>query len=122
MAASFRERFPESPVFAVFGALNDKDVEGVVTELNAVVRHWHCVGLAGDRGTSAADLCSAVSEAGGKAYEHKSMAEAFEAAYQRASDYNCTHPIPEAVVLVAGSFFTLTALHKHWQDVGRIVR
>jgi len=118
--AGFDERFPQSPVFAVFGALNDKDVVGVVNELSTVVQHWHCVNLEVERGTPAAELCSAVMSVGGRASEHQTMAEAFEAAYQRASAYNSSHPIHEAVVLVAGSFFTLTAFREHWQDVSRL--
>ena len=122
VAAGFVERFPQSPVFAVFGALNDKDVTGIVTELRPLVHYWHCFGLEGERGSAASELCSAVTSAGGDASQHKSVAEAFEAAYERATAYNSSHPFPEAVVLVAGSFFTLTALHEHWQDVGRLSR
>ena len=122
VVAGFEERFPKSPVFAVFGALDDKDLTGVVKELNAVVRHWHCISLADARGTVASELCAAVTAVGGACTAHNSFAAALDAAYGRASAYNSTHPLPEAVVLVVGSFFTLTALHAHWKDVGRLSR
>lgn len=117
--AGLQERFPGAPVFAVFGALNDKDVAGVVTALHTAVRHWHCIALDGSRGTPAKELCALVQGAGGKAEAHISLSEAWRAACEQANAYNSAHPPSEAVVLVAGSFFTLTALHEHWQDVGR---
>ncbi len=119
VVAGFEERFPEAPVFALFGALNDKDISGVVSALSPLVRHWHCVTLEGERGTSSAALCEAVGSAGGEGTAHNSFAEAWDAVCQRARDYNSQHPPIESVVLVAGSFFTLTALHEHWQHVGR---
>lgn len=119
VVAGFDERFPDAPVFAVFGALNDKDVSGVVQALNVKVQHWHCITLPGERGTQAQALCATVCKAGGSADAHDSISVAWKAAYEQASDYNSNHPLPEAVVLVAGSFFTLTALHEHWNDVGR---
>ena len=125
-AASVRvglqERFPDAPVFVVFGALSDKDVAGVVTALGSAVRHWHCVALANERGTPAAQLCALVTAAGGTADAHEVIADAWQAACEQANAYNSEHSPSEAVVLVAGSFFTLTALHEHWQDVGRSTR
>lgn len=122
VAAGLSECFPNAPVFAVFGALSDKDVIGVVKELHTVVQHWHCVGLPGERGTTAPELSAVVTQAGGQSSDYVSIVDAFKAAYKRASAYNSSNPFPEAVVLVAGSFFTLAALHENWHDVGRLSR
>jgi len=120
VVSGFDKRFPDAPVFAVFGALNDKDIAGVVAALSPKVRHWHCITLPGDRGTEASELCTVVQQAAGDATAHVNFFEAWRSVCEQVSAYNSTHPLPEAVVLVAGSFFTLTALHEHWQDVGRI--
>lgn len=52
------------PVQAVFGALADKDVAGVIGALQTQIEHWHLVGLdaATPRGLSAAGLLAAVRE------------------------------------------------------------
>jgi len=120
VVSGFHERFPEAPVYCVFGALSDKDVPGILEALSAVVRHWHCVTLEGPRGRAAERLSDEIRQLGSSAEAHNSLADAWKAACEQASAYNCSHPLPEAVVLVAGSFFTLTALHDHWQDVSRI--
>lgn len=120
VVSGFEDQFPDAPVFAVFGALNDKDVAGVVRALREKVQHWHCITLAGDRGTKAEQLCAVIEDTGGAACAHDNISEAWQAVVQQVNAYNSSHPLPEAVVLVAGSFFTLTALHEHWHDVGRI--
>jgi dihydrofolate synthase / folylpolyglutamate synthase len=119
VVAGFEERFPQAPVFALFGALNDKDVSGVVAAFGSLVRHWHCITLGGERGTTALVLREAVAAAGGVGTAHNSFAQAWDAVCQHASDYNSQHPPIESLVLVVGSFSTLTALHEHWQHVGR---
>jgi len=120
VVSGLNDRFPDAPVFAVFGALNDKDIAGVVAALSSKVLHWYCLSLPGERGTQAELLRTLVQQAGGQATAHPSLAAAWEAASNQVKDYNSNNPLPEAVVLVAGSFFTLTALHEHWHDVGRI--
>jgi len=119
VVAGFRERHPDSPVFAVFGALDDKDITGVATELGAIVQHWHCIPLDFDRASSPDVLNSTIARAGGVATSHSSLSDGWKAASTHASAYNSKHSHVEAVVLVAGSFFTLAAWHAHWQNVGR---
>ncbi len=117
---AFNERFSGAPVVMIFGALNDKDISKVVSTLNSLVQHWHCVQLDGSRATPVNELCSLIETVGGSTTAHAQMAEAWSSASEEVLAYNSSHPSTEAVVLVAGSFLTLTALHEHWQNVSRI--
>jgi dihydrofolate synthase/folylpolyglutamate synthase len=69
---------------AVFGALADKDVEGVVAALGARVDHWYLAGLtdASPRGESAARLAARVHAAlpGAALHEYPGVAAALAAA------------------------------------------
>ncbi len=61
--AHWLDRHPVAGVTrAVFGALADKDVEGVVAALGARIDHWYLAGLAGEspRGETAARLVARV--------------------------------------------------------------
>ncbi|MBV7486303.1 bifunctional tetrahydrofolate synthase/dihydrofolate synthase [Bordetella sp. BOR01] len=49
--------------YAVFGMLNDKDVDGVIAKLGSRIDHWYCAGLPGPRGGSGQDLARRVSAA-----------------------------------------------------------
>ena len=86
---------------AVFAALSDKDVEGVVAALQHDVAHWHLAGLqdAGPRGQQvdalATRLASSVAASGSR---HASVAAALQAARSCAQ--------PDDRILVLGSFHT----------------
>jgi len=118
VAAALQQQYPQRPVYALFGALDDKDVGGIVEALQTVVRAWYCITLHGARARSSRQLCDLVSVNGATATAHSDIAEAWFAAYQDVSAYNSKHSHPEALVLVAGSFHTLAAWHEHWQNVG----
>jgi dihydrofolate synthase/folylpolyglutamate synthase len=58
--AQWLDSQPASRVQAIYGALSDKDVAGVMAALGARIDYWHLAGLDGDtpRGLSAAHLAS----------------------------------------------------------------
>ncbi|MDE1893771.1 MAG: bifunctional tetrahydrofolate synthase/dihydrofolate synthase [Xanthomonadaceae bacterium] len=58
--AQWLDTQPPGPVRAVYGALGDKDVAGVIAALGTRISHWHLAGLDRDtpRGLTAAALAS----------------------------------------------------------------
>ena len=84
--------------YAVFGMLNDKDVEGVVTRMKDVIDEWHVCSLKVPRGIEAANLARVAGlEASNR---HESVNDA------------CRSIIPmlkkEDRVVVFGSFYTVS--------------
>ncbi len=63
LAAELRSRWPDRQYVAVYGALEDKDVVGVMTAMNDLVLKWLLVSTQGWRGQAAADLASRVDAA-----------------------------------------------------------
>jgi dihydrofolate synthase/folylpolyglutamate synthase len=92
---------------AVFGALRDKDIGGVVRALAKSVTRWHLASLGGPRGTTAADLARIAREAGavGTICEHENVAAALQAAQDEAGEND--------KVIVFGSFLTVAAAMAH---------
>lgn len=87
-------------VHAVYGALSDKDVEGVARAMNGVVDHWYLAGLDVPRGLSSEALQVRVGAAGvTSARVFNSVAEALDAAVSGAESID--------IVVVFGSFFTV---------------
>ena len=87
---------------AVFGALDDKDVSGIVEPLRDAIDAWHLAGLAGDspRGLAASalgDRVQGVEVAGA----HDDVASALAAAFDAASS--------EDRIIAFGSFFVAAA-------------
>src|SRR5690606_18422051 len=102
---------------AVFGMLNDKDINGVIAKLASRVDHWYCAGLPGPRGGSGQDLASRVSAAlqaapaGGEAPSVQAYADpaaAYGAARERAGEGDR--------IVVFGSFLTVASV---LQSLGR---
>ena len=86
---------------AVFAALSDKDVEGVVAALQQEVAHWHLAGLhdAGPRGQGVDALAARlVASAAGSGSRDATVAAALQAARSVAQ--------PGDRILVLGSFHT----------------
>ena len=90
---------------AVFAALGDKDIEGVVAPMCAAITEWHLGPItdAGPRGLAVDELEARV-RAGGASHvqAHARLDAALQAARQAAG--------PEGRVLVFGSFHTVAAL------------
>jgi len=104
--AAWLDAQPPSRVHAVYGALADKDVAGVIAALGPRIAHWHLAGLERDtpRGLSAAVLEDALLHALPQArYDaHADVARALAAARQAAEGGGC--------ILAFGSFFVTAAV------------
>ena len=93
---------PNTKVYAVYGALADKDVQGVARAMASVVDHWFVTGLDVPRGLSADDLAKHFDECGlSVAGSYPLVADALAQATQQANDHD--------IVIVFGSFFTVAA-------------
>jgi len=90
---------------AVFGALGDKDVAGIVQALDTCIAHWHLAGLENDspRGLPVAELAQRVRESapGASIGEHAGVRSALDAAREKA--------LAQDRILVFGSFFVVAA-------------
>ncbi|MFD0740522.1 bifunctional tetrahydrofolate synthase/dihydrofolate synthase [Lysobacter koreensis] len=101
LAAWLAATSPTGRTFAVFAALGDKDVAGVVEALAGAVTHWHLAGLAehAPRGTDVAGLArQLVGTAAATGVQHADVAAALAAARAQAHAGDR--------VLVFGSFHT----------------
>ena len=93
---------PNTKVYAVYGALADKDVQGVARAMASVVDHWFVTGLNVPRGLSADDLAKHFDECGlSVAGSYPLVADALAQATRQANDHD--------IVIVFGSFFTVAA-------------
>ncbi|MDI9239126.1 bifunctional tetrahydrofolate synthase/dihydrofolate synthase [Lysobacter sp. LF1] len=104
LAAWLRAAPSQGRLHAVYAALSDKDVAGVVDALAPLVAHWHLAGLddAGPRGGPVDTLMerlSGTAAAGGT--RHAQVLDALQAA--------CEQAVPGDRVLVLGSFHTAAA-------------
>ncbi|BAN25938.1 bifunctional tetrahydrofolate synthase/dihydrofolate synthase [Caballeronia insecticola] len=94
--------------YAVFGAMRDKDIEGVVSQLKGEIDHWNVTALPTPRGASAAQLESSLRDAGVNDGPDSSVscfetpAAAFQDALNRASENDR--------ILVFGSFYTVAGV------------
>lgn len=94
--------------YAVFGAMRDKDIEGVLTHLKGEIDHWNVTALPTSRGASAEQLESALREAGvndgpdSSVSRFENPAAAFQDALSRASENDR--------ILVFGSFYTVAGV------------
>jgi len=102
---------------AVFGMLNDKDIDGVIAKLGSRIDHWYCAGLPGPRGGSGESLAGHVAAflssapAGAEAPTVQACADpaaAFAAARERAGEGDR--------IVVFGSFLTVASV---LQSLGR---
>jgi dihydrofolate synthase/folylpolyglutamate synthase len=104
---------PPRHTLAVYAALADKDVAGVVRALGGAVEAWHVAGLAdaGPRGQGVEELARrlAGTPAAG-ASRHAGVAAALQAAMAQAG--------PGGRVLVFGSFHTAAAALAHFGASG----
>lgn len=93
---------PQGPVQAVYGAMGDKDIEGVATALAGILDGWHLTPLPGPRGLSAeqtADRLAGVIP-GDRVRITAGVREALASAREAAGQNGC--------VLVFGSFLTVS--------------
>lgn len=92
---------PNRKIYAVFSALVDKDLSGIVEPLEELIDEWHCAGLQGYRGQSGEEvktkLLATLPNADATAYENVTKASQFLFEKATAQD----------VILVFGSFHTV---------------
>ncbi|CDY74427.1 Dihydrofolate synthase @ Folylpolyglutamate synthase [Caballeronia glathei] len=94
--------------YAVFGAMGDKDIAGVVSEVRGEIDHWNVTGLPTPRAASPGALETALRDAGVNDSADSSVtrfaapAEAFQDALKRASENDR--------ILVFGSFYTVAGV------------
>jgi len=104
--AQWLDTEPHGRVHAVFGALSDKDVAGVLTALGPRIAHWHLAGLERDtpRGLSAQALAQTLADVLPDAPmgAHADVAGALAAARAAAR--------PGERILAFGSFFVAAAV------------
>lgn len=104
--AAWLDETPRGAVHAVFGALADKDIDGVMSALGPRIAHWHLASLDGDtpRGLAAAALAArlAIVLPGAPHDLHPGVAQALAAARMAAG--------ADGLVLAFGSFFVASAV------------
>jgi len=104
--AEWLDSRPHGRVHAVYGALSDKDVGGVISALGTRIDHWHLAGLERDtpRGLPARVLAGQLALAlpGARHDLHDNVRAALEAARAAAQPGEC--------VLAFGSFFVAAAV------------
>ncbi|WP_049621396.1 bifunctional folylpolyglutamate synthase/dihydrofolate synthase [Frateuria defendens] len=104
--AEWLDSRPGGRVHAVYGALSDKDVAGVIAALGARIGHWHLAGLAADtpRGLPAEALGDTLRRTlpAARFDAHASVHEALRAARAAAR--------PGERILAFGSFFVAAAV------------
>lgn len=92
---------PHRKIYAVFSALVDKDLSGIVEPLEDLIDEWHCAGLQGYRGQSGEEvktkLLATLPNADVTAYEN--VAKASQFLFEKAT--------AQDVILVFGSFHTV---------------
>lgn len=94
------EKNPGSRVIAVYAALGDKDVHGVLDAMKPIVDHWWLAGLSVPRGLSAQALNERAQGASLTLYEcSETVSQAISAARAIAR--------PQDLIIVFGSFFTV---------------
>lgn len=102
--------YPEHDVFAVFSALKDKDVVGIVNALAPAVSSWYCAGLPVPRATPLNELVEQVGLCQSAPVQGFASVEgAWNAACDAAQSNMTSKPV---VILVAGSFFTLSEMRQ----------
>jgi len=111
LAANIRKRLAGCRVFLVLGMLADKDSATVLRLLAPAVSHIYAASLGGERGSPAAFLYNHAHELGYLAIScHPGPAQAFAAACQAALDAKKSDARVETVIVVTGSFFTISAV------------
>lgn len=94
------------PVYAVFSALSDKDVEGVVEHLALDISVWHIAPLDCPRAKNMSELGQVFEERNLKHVKYDSIESAFVTAYEAALH-------DDALLICFGSFFVVSNIKKY---------
>lgn len=98
---------------AIFGAMSDKDIEGVIDELQDVFDCWLCIDLPIARAISSLKLKERLEAKGMSADSFDTFDAAFNAAKARAS--SSAKEIQADNLVVLGSFFTVAEAIIHFE-------
>lgn len=101
--------FPGIPVILVFGASEDKDIDGMLVELLPRVKIVITTKSIHPRAISPEDLVKKVNQMGVRAIPTQSLEEAFDQALKVAGKEN--------LILVAGSIFVAGGMRDVWFDL-----
>ncbi|NBB11675.1 bifunctional tetrahydrofolate synthase/dihydrofolate synthase [Pseudomonas sp. SLFW] len=100
-AVFLAQRLNQRPIkgkrLAVFGLLNDKDVDGVLSELTACFESWAVAPLPTPRSRSAQEIAEALQNLGAVVTSYPSVAQALEA--------QCAHATADDEIVLFGSFY-----------------
>ncbi len=100
-AVFLAQRLDQRPVagkrLAVFGLLNDKDLNGVLTELTHCFSHWAVAPLPTARSRSAQEIAQALQNLGATVTSYPSVAQALEA--------QCALATADDEIVLFGSFY-----------------
>jgi len=97
LARRLAARPPSGKRLAVFGLLADKDLDGVVGELNASVAHWAVAPLDSPRARPVAEIETALQNLGASVTSYASVAAALEG--------QCAIATSDDEILLFGSFY-----------------
>lgn len=110
VAALVKSRFPATQLVLLIAMLADKDYRGVTAIYRQLQPHWYVAGIQEDRGLEGKILYNYLSESGETdVHCYKTIAEAFSAAEQACREIADNHG-DKVVLLVTGSFFTVSAV------------
>lgn len=100
------------PVFAVFSALADKDVAGIILPLSQVVASWYIAPLDCPRAKGIADIGKVFAEHNLVFTEHDSIENAYHQAWSRASGTDSSLHEDMGLVICFGSFHVISEIHE----------
>ena len=103
-----RQRPLSGQRYAVFGALSDKDVDGVLSAMRGLFAHWHVAALPTPRSFSLEELQQHLRQADEKYSVHADIRDALLACLQTSTQ--------DDQILIFGSFFTVARVLEFLQE------
>ena len=104
-------------IFAVFSALADKDVEGVISPLSSLIKAWHIAPLDCARARDISDISNLLAMHNLTFTEHDSLSSAYDKAIYEASgscsdkpDIKCEN---KGIVICFGSFHVVSEIKQN---------
>lgn len=123
LCQTLQSQYPDAQVHCVFAVLADKDIGALVRALMPVVKCWYCADLTIPRAAKSRQLAQHVIRYVPDSSACVDTFSSVSTAWQAAIDA-CQKEIQSAtqqagndtsLVLVAGSFYTISALQAHWR-------
>lgn len=106
LAQRVRHQYADLQIYAVVGLLKDKDIDRILAEMSALITHWYVCPVATPRSASVTQLTESLVRLNIDTYQCcDSVAQGLDRAVQQLPK--------QAMLLVFGSFFTVTAAKQH---------